>query len=136
MLALRRRRHTEKGQAVVELALALPVLILIMAAIMEFGLIFSTQLTLQHAAREGGRLAATGAPYADVRARIDSATSSIDQSQSPVTVTLTPANEADRVQGGDVTVEVGYRYQMIFPVISDVIGQQLHLAGKVTMKVE
>ena len=42
----------------VEFALVSMTLILLLVGIIEFGLIFNTQLTLQNAAREGARYAA------------------------------------------------------------------------------
>lgn len=50
-----RRIHAEDGAAAVEFALVLPVLILLVFGIMEFGLVFNRWLSVTHAAREGVR---------------------------------------------------------------------------------
>lgn len=56
------RRAAERGQAMVELALILPVLLLIVLGTLEFGLAFDHHLTLEYATREGTR---TGAALAN-----------------------------------------------------------------------
>lgn len=48
----------KKGQAMVELALVLPVLLLILCGIFEFGWIFSNQILANNASREAARYAA------------------------------------------------------------------------------
>ena len=48
----------EKGQAMVEFALVLPILILLLCGICEFGSIFSNQILANNACREAARYAA------------------------------------------------------------------------------
>lgn len=48
----------EKGQAMVEFALVLPILLLILCGICEFGSIFSNQILANNACREAARYAA------------------------------------------------------------------------------
>ena len=55
-----RRGGREDGASAVEFALVLPILVLLLLGIMQFGFIFATQQGLEAAAREGGRLAAIG----------------------------------------------------------------------------
>jgi hypothetical protein len=50
----------EKGASAVEFAIILPVLIMIVFGIFEFGFAFNKYISLTHAAREGARLAAVG----------------------------------------------------------------------------
>ncbi|HEY7590571.1 MAG TPA: TadE family protein [Candidatus Limnocylindrales bacterium] len=50
------RRRGERGQSLVELSLILPVLLLVLFGMMEFGFVFSHHLTLEYATREGARL--------------------------------------------------------------------------------
>ena len=53
-----RTRHT-RGQALVEFALVLPLLVLILMGVMQFGLLFWAQITLTQIARETGRWVAS-----------------------------------------------------------------------------
>jgi len=54
------RRKGRRGQTLVEFALVLPVLLLLLFGVIEFGATFHAWLTLEHAAREAARYAATG----------------------------------------------------------------------------
>ena len=47
----------ESGQAVIEMALILPLLLLLILGIIEFGWILNGQITITAAAREGARTA-------------------------------------------------------------------------------
>ena len=51
-----RNRHS-RGQALVEFALVLPLLVLILTGVMQFGLLFWAQITLTQVARDTGRWA-------------------------------------------------------------------------------
>lgn len=55
---IKKLRRSEKGQAMVEMALILPILILIIGGIVDFGWLFYNKLALNNAAREGARYAA------------------------------------------------------------------------------
>jgi Flp pilus assembly protein TadG len=57
---MRHSRKTEKGATAVEMAFALPVLLLLIFAVAEFGRYFFVQHTLQFGTREGMRLALVG----------------------------------------------------------------------------
>jgi TadE-like protein len=52
------RRGAPRGQAMTEMALILPVLLLIVVGTLEFGFAFDHQLTLEYASREGARTGA------------------------------------------------------------------------------
>lgn len=54
---LKRFLKTEKGQAMVEFALVLPVLLVLLCGIIDFGWLYYNQITLNNAAREGARYA-------------------------------------------------------------------------------
>ena len=56
-------RLTKKGQAILEFALALPVLLLILFGVIEFGRLVQAWLTVQNSARFGLRYAVTGEFY-------------------------------------------------------------------------
>ena len=89
--------RNEKGASAVEFALVLPIYLMLVFGIFQFGIAFNNWIALTHAAREGVRLAAVG-QYDEQRVR-DSAPSVAIQSISvsgqegavgdPVTVTVT-----------------------------------------------
>ena len=51
-------RRNEAGQSMVEMALVLPILLILIGGIVDFGWLFYNQLSLTNAAREGARYAA------------------------------------------------------------------------------
>lgn len=62
-MGLRRSRQRERGQSLVEFAVALPVFMLLLFGMLEFGLAFNQHLTLEYATREGARV---GSALADL----------------------------------------------------------------------
>ena len=70
------RCRDDRGQATVELALVLPILVLILAGVVWVGQLMATQVQLEHAAREGARAAAVDPGAAVPRA--DEAVARVD----------------------------------------------------------
>jgi Flp pilus assembly protein TadG len=67
-----KRYRNEKGAALVEAAMIMPLIMLISVGIFEFGRAYQTSQVLTNAAREGARLAILEGPSdADVRARVN-----------------------------------------------------------------
>lgn len=61
----------EKGQSLVEFALLLPVLMLIILGIIEFGFMFNAKITLNSAAREGARVYAVSKVETEVNQAVN-----------------------------------------------------------------
>jgi len=55
---LKLRLKNENGASAIEFALVLPLLIMILFSVFEFGILYNNYLAITHAAREGARLAA------------------------------------------------------------------------------
>lgn len=58
-----RLRRDERGAQIAELALTVPLLVVMLASIAEFGRLFQTYNTLAKATREGTRYLSTARPY-------------------------------------------------------------------------
>ncbi|MGD0376165.1 MAG: TadE/TadG family type IV pilus assembly protein [Streptosporangiaceae bacterium] len=99
----------DRGAAAVEFALLLPVLLLLVFGIIDFGRALNAQITLTQAAREGARLAALGQP--DVVSRTQAAATGL----SPVAVTVT-ACPAGAGPGADAVVSTSYLFSFVTPV--------------------
>ncbi len=117
----------------VELALVLPVVLLLLLGIAQFGLIFSAQLTLQSAVREGARVGAVGADDIAINDAVTAAAATLDPAK--LALTISP-DAAGRVQGAKLKVAVTYQLPVIVPVIAEIVGPQLNLAATSTMRVE
>jgi Flp pilus assembly protein TadG len=106
----RRRLRDEKGQTMVEFALVLPILLLIMFAVIQFGIVYNDYFTLTDASRAGARKAAVSRhsddPEGDTIAAVESSASGLDLDELDVNVTGTFEH------GEDVTVEATYPYDI------------------------
>jgi Flp pilus assembly protein TadG len=111
-------KRNEQGQAMVEFAMVLPILITLVFGIIQFGILFNHYLTLTDAVRAGARQAAVSrvlpdpAGSAEARVRSAAATSLTD---ADLDVTVTPKDQgggATFAQGGDVTVTATYPYEI------------------------
>jgi Flp pilus assembly protein TadG len=72
-MALHRWSRTRcKGLVAVEMAMVAPILILMLFGIVEFGVMFHSQMQLNNMAREAARVAAIGAQPSEVLARLES----------------------------------------------------------------
>ena len=69
MASLRTSRRGEHGQATIELALTLPLLLLVVLGVFDFGLMFQRFEVVTNAAREGARLAVLTSQYSTAAAR-------------------------------------------------------------------
>jgi len=121
-----------RGQALVEFALVLPVLLLLIVGSMEFGLVINQYMVLAEAAREGARSAAVGNNNATVVTVVKTAASHIDTSQ--VTVTISPTDT--RIRGNGVTVTVAKPVQAITQLMSPFLPAGFMVQGTATMRVE
>jgi Flp pilus assembly protein TadG len=127
--------RSERGQASVELALVLPVLLLILFGIMEFGRVFSAYLVITNAAREGARQAAIGANNTTIVDTVYNAASSLGDLSS-LTVSIDPYEAASRVTGAEATVTVNYSVDLVVPIISSLAPDPFPLRAQSVMRVE
>lgn len=104
------RGARDRGAAAVEFALLLPVLLLLVFGIIDFGRALNAQVTLTQAAREGARLAALNQP--NVVSRTQAAATGL----SPVTVTVTSSCPTGAGQGVDAVVHTSYSFSFVTPV--------------------
>jgi hypothetical protein len=109
------RGRGESGQSLVEFAMVLPLLLVILFAIIDFGRIYQANVSLTNAVREGARLGAVGGTTAEVQARVRDTASGL----SP-TVSVTPAARA----GDSVVVNATATVPLITP-----LGSLLSLIG-------
>ncbi len=107
-----RARTTDRGAAVVEFALLLPVLLLILFGLIDFGRALNAQITLTQAAREGARLAAEGQPWATV---VVPRTQAAATALSGVAVTGSTCS-VGAGPGTDGVVNASYQFTFITPI--------------------
>ena len=109
-------RAGERGQAAVELALALPLLAVLLLAVVQLGLVVRDQVLATHAAREGARQAAVDPAPAGVR-QAALAGASLDAGRLTVEL-ATPASAADSARA---EVTVSYRSPTEVPLVGALV---------------
>lgn len=122
--AARRLLRDERGAAAVEFAFVVPVLLVLVCAIIDFGRLLYTANSLTGAAREGGRELATVADFTDatrvgaVRTRVMTAFQPLGGTAlTSAQVELSTAPDAS----GNVTVRiVNYQFRPITPMASTI----------------
>lgn len=112
------RHRREGGAALVELAIILPVLIMMVFGIIQFGIAFNRVQGLHAAAREGARVASLPSSTAgDVQAAIDASLAAMNFVADPAAVS--PAGCAGN-HGNPITVTVTAPYTISIPLIPPV----------------
>ena len=123
--------RNERGQAMTEFALVLPVLVLLLFAVIQFGIAFNNHITVTDAARAGARKAAVSRGTADAarsaEAAVRASAASLDQDQLEVVVT------SSFTRGTDVTVSASYPYSIS---LLGLVVRSGHLTSTTTERVE
>ena len=133
-----KRLKNEKGQAMVEFALLLPILLILLMGIIDFGWLFYNQLALNNSCREGARFAVVNTGKQDNVQLITDKVFSVTppQLQEDLEVTVTWSNALLPLQG-DVKVKVNTKIIVLTPVLGIFSeDQKRSLTAEVTMKAE
>jgi Flp pilus assembly protein TadG len=109
--------RAEQGQAAVEFALVVPLLLVLLLGIVEFGIAFSHYVTLTDAARVGARKAITvrigGGTPTDAAQAVRDAAGGLTASDLQVTVV-----DSDwTTSGSQITVTATYPYSINIPLL-------------------
>lgn len=111
---LQKRRS---GQAAVEMALVLPILLMLICGMIDFGWIIGNKLLVSYCSREGARYGIVVASEADnvnlITQRVLNVAPSYLRNGLTVSVTFT---DPDDPQEGDVSVDVSYNANVLTPV--------------------
>ena len=106
----RRNITSEQGQTMTEFAIVLPILVVLLFGIIQFGIAFNNYVTITDAARAGARKAAVSRqssnPAGDCTSMVRSSASDLDQTKLQVSCTSSWGI------GSDVTVDVQYPYSI------------------------
>jgi Flp pilus assembly protein TadG len=123
--AFARRLGGERGSALLETALTLPLLLLVSVAIFEFGRAFQTWEVLTNAAREGARVAVlpnTTHDAAEARARAYLTAGALNASGATITVATTTIPIGTAAASGTlVTVNYPFQFMVLQPVASLIV---------------
>ena len=104
--------RSEDGQAATELALVFPILLVILIAIAQFGILFNNYITLTDATRTGARKAAVSRFTGDQGAAAALAVRAAASNLTPSKLTVSVSSSDWTVPGSDVTVTATYPYDL------------------------
>jgi Flp pilus assembly protein TadG len=133
LLARYRRRSRSRGQSIVELALILPVLMLLVASTLDLGRMFYSQVTITNAAREGVYEAAYGPSSFVANGNCDKDTnrvmcrvlseakgSFVQVAKADVSLACSPS--CSKGIGNTVTVTVLGHFTLLTPIMAPFLG--------------
>ena len=121
-------RHDESGQSTVELALCVPIVALLLAAVVEVGLVVADHGRVWHAAREAARVATVDDDPAQIEAAV------VRTGLEGADISVEPRSIYRR-QGEPVTVSLRYRPPGHVPLVRELV-ESIELTAEATMRVE
>ncbi|HEX5940016.1 MAG TPA: TadE family protein [Dehalococcoidia bacterium] len=117
-----------------EFALVLPLLLVLLFGVIDFGRALQTYITINNASREGARLGSIN-PDADVEGKVRDTAGNFDTADLTVAVSY-PDGKAS---GESVVVDVDYEYSFITPIgslVDALSGGSLTLGASSDMRIE
>ncbi len=124
------KENGQSGQATIEAALTLPVVLVALLLIVQVGLVVRDSLALTQAAREGARAAAITADEAAAIAAVKRAAGPLVA--DGIEIEFVAAND----RGDATTVRLSYVEKLRLPIISRIASFNLPLRATATMRSE
>ncbi len=132
-----KRIRSEKGAALLEAAVTVPLILLISVGIFEFGRAYQTKQVLVNAAREGARIAVIeGTTDAEVRARVNKylkngGLKELVEGDIPIdrTVALTASST-----GTNVEIKYPFEFIVLNPIVRLVVAGDETTGAPMTMR--
>ena len=131
--AATRQNPEETGQSLVEFALVLPMLLIVLFAIVDFGRLYQSSVTLTNASREGARLAATGCGRAALCTNSE-VTARVAATAPTLTPTTTVTYPGARRSGTSVVVQSQATITFITPLARLISLMDGSLGGSYTVR--
>ncbi|NLP50797.1 TadE family protein [Bacillus sp. RO1] len=121
---------SQKGQSLVEFALIVPLILLLLFGMFDIGRVLFSAVALEHAAREGARVASVGKTNAEVIASINNATTGLDTSLVSVSISTEARNSGENIE-----IYLSYPVNMINPLLRS-FQHSFTISSKSVMRVE
>ncbi|UOF91306.1 pilus assembly protein [Fodinisporobacter ferrooxydans] len=125
--------RSQSGQATVELALSLTVLIFLLFGMVDFGRVFYAYLVMDHAGREAARAASLGDTDTEIDQVVQANTDTL--TDSTVSIAITP-DQSQRVSGSYVTVTLNSSIPILTPIMASILANPFPITTKTVMRVE
>jgi Flp pilus assembly protein TadG len=131
---VRKLLQTDGGQALVETAIVLPVVVLMLFGILDAGRIFYTWNVVTNSAREGARVGAVQTTY-NVNA-VKVAAAAAGASVGVTAANVNPTCPGTCGSSSLLSVQVSKNVSMITPVISAIFGSTVNVTNTAVMRRE
>lgn len=135
-----RRQARDRGAAAVEFALVVPLLIMLVFGIIDFGYLINRVSLVNNAARDAARVASLNGTSAEVAATANKALNGMPG--TTVTVKCRKADgtpcgsyDANAESGGTAVVEITYVHSMITPIAA-VFADSIDVSRTAEMRIE
>lgn len=116
-----------------ELALILPVLLLIVLGSLDMGRILHSYLVLTSATREGARMGVVGASDNTIRTGVKDIAYTLQLQDGDISIT---PGQGSRPRGTPLKVQAAHRVQLVTPFINNILPSPFPLTAQTTMRVE
>lgn len=127
-----RGRRRTRGQSLVEFALVVPIFLLLLCGILDFGVVLYSRMTVINAAREGARVATlmAGESVGDITSK---ARDTANNAAGGLDVSTSVSCENSCKAGAFVTVTVSHDHRVFFPLL---FGTSIPMSSTVKMVME
>ena len=116
-LSMNKLSRGEEGNTLIELALMLPVLVMLLLGTFDFGHGFTTYIALANASREGARWLTTNPTDAPgARSRVVAEAGRVGLSAADIVITISP-NKTVYTAGEQINVKVSHNYHLLFGAV-------------------
>jgi len=123
-----RSRKSQRGAAALEFALVLPILIVLIFGVVDFGLMINSQAVFANAARDAARAGSFSATKAEIQGVVTSETSYLTNDTDVTTVVTcrkpgnpgtacSSAYDTEKQSGGTVIVTITYTHNWLTPAL-------------------
>ena len=127
---LKKKLRDERGASAVEFGLIVPILLILVLGIIEFGHAFQVQGTLSSAAREGARAMALRNDPAQARDAVQEAAAALNPGVTDAQISISPASCPTGTSDTNVTLTIDYP----MPFFTSFFGASIDLTGTGVMR--
>lgn len=118
-MVLGRRRREERGSAAVEFALIMPIFLMLLFGIIDFGYMINRTSVINNAARDAVREASLGGTEAQVRSAANVSLNGVPNATVAVSCRKDDGSSctfATKATGDRAVVRIRYQHQMLTPI--------------------
>lgn len=133
-IRLGKQINSRRGQSLVEAALVLPLFILVLLGILDFGWLMANQIMVNNGSRDGARYAIVNSDSSSLQTLVESRVHQNPGLESAADVLVTVSLSTDQQ---DLTVTVTKRVHVLTPLAGVFVdNQEIQLSASTVMRVE